>query len=190
MDYEKEGILASIERSENLVIVKDFEIKEDLIMAFGEEHYLPALKKFLAWIEFDAPNEIHIKVERSGYRMLLARFGYTLENDVMFKRKESLKSTSDTRLAAATFDHIANSAFAENASIRMTDGSCKPVLELGVGEEVAIGGLVIATFRVCRGYQPSKEDLNEDVSAPVLPERLAQAVIKGGADRKEPSKKS
>ena len=41
-----------------------------------------------------------------------------------------------------------------------------------------------------RGYQPSKEDLNEDVSAPVLPERLAQAVIKGGADRKEPSKKS
>ena len=32
MDYEKKGILASIDHSENLVIVKDFEIPEDLIM--------------------------------------------------------------------------------------------------------------------------------------------------------------
>ena len=36
-----------------------------------------------------------------------------------------------------------------------------------------------------RRYQPNKEDLNKDMSVPVSPERLAQAVMKGGADRKE-----
>ena len=36
-----------------------------------------------------------------------------------------------------------------------------------------------------RRYQPSKEDLNKDVSIPVSPERLAQAVMKGGSERKK-----
>ena len=37
-----------------------------------------------------------------------------------------------------------------------------------------------------RAYQPNKKDLNKDMSVPVSPERLAQAVMKGGADRREP----
>ena len=65
MDYEKEGILASIDRSPDRVTVRDFEIEESLRLAFGEEHYLPALKEFLAWIELDALVEIRIKVERA-----------------------------------------------------------------------------------------------------------------------------
>jgi len=40
-----------------------------------------------------------------------------------------------------------------------------------------------------RGYQPNKEDLNKDVSVPVSPDRLAEAAMKGGAARKESSKK-
>ena len=40
-----------------------------------------------------------------------------------------------------------------------------------------------------RGYQPNKEDLNKDISVPASPERLAQAVMKGGAERKKPRKK-
>lgn len=34
-------------------------------------------------------------------------------------------------------------------------------------------------------YQPTKEDMHKDVSVPVTPERLAHAVVKGGADRRQ-----
>lgn len=34
-------------------------------------------------------------------------------------------------------------------------------------------------------YQPTKDELNGDVSVSVTPERLAQAVLKGGASRRE-----
>ncbi|MCY4300882.1 MAG: hypothetical protein OXC68_03970 [Aestuariivita sp.] len=35
------------------------------------------------------------------------------------------------------------------------------------------------------GYQPSSSDMQLDVSVSVTPEELAQAVLKGGADRCE-----
>jgi len=35
------------------------------------------------------------------------------------------------------------------------------------------------------GYQPSSSDMQLDVSVPVTPEELAQAVLRGGADRFE-----
>ncbi len=41
-----------------------------------------------------------------------------------------------------------------------------------------------------RSYQPNKDDLNKDMSVPATPEQLAQAVTKGGADRKEPEQES
>jgi len=41
-----------------------------------------------------------------------------------------------------------------------------------------------------RKYQPNKEDLDKDLSVSVSPERLAQAVMKGGSDRREPEKES
>lgn len=36
-----------------------------------------------------------------------------------------------------------------------------------------------------RSYVPTKFDMSEDVSVPVTPDRLAQAVIKGGASRRK-----
>lgn len=36
-----------------------------------------------------------------------------------------------------------------------------------------------------RSYQPRKADMERDVSVPVSPERLADAVLKGGAPRRE-----
>ncbi len=37
-----------------------------------------------------------------------------------------------------------------------------------------------------RSYQPTKADMNKDISVPVKPERLIKAVMKGGATRQEP----
>ena len=37
-------------------------------------------------------------------------------------------------------------------------------------------------------YQPDKKELNKEVSVPVSPQRLAQAVMKGGTARQEPRK--
>jgi len=34
-------------------------------------------------------------------------------------------------------------------------------------------------------YQPTKRDLEEDISLPVTPEQLAKAVLSGGAERRE-----
>ncbi len=36
------------------------------------------------------------------------------------------------------------------------------------------------------GYQPSKAELEADVSLPVTPERLMRALVAGGAPRREP----
>ncbi|MYI68832.1 MAG: hypothetical protein F4103_08865 [Boseongicola sp. SB0673_bin_14] len=36
-----------------------------------------------------------------------------------------------------------------------------------------------------RSYQPTKADMELDVSVSVTPERLVQAVLKGGAPRRE-----
>lgn len=36
-----------------------------------------------------------------------------------------------------------------------------------------------------RSYQPTKADLEMDVSVPVSPERLARAALSGGAARRE-----
>ncbi|MCY4463143.1 MAG: hypothetical protein OXC26_22500 [Albidovulum sp.] len=36
-----------------------------------------------------------------------------------------------------------------------------------------------------RSYQPTKADMERDVSVSVSPERLADAVLKGGAPRRE-----
>lgn len=35
------------------------------------------------------------------------------------------------------------------------------------------------------GYQPSKAELEADISLPVTPERLMRAVVAGGAKRRE-----
>ena len=88
--------------------------------------------------------------------MLLARFGYALENGVMIKRKGDLEPTRGAPLAAATFDSIPGSAFAADASIRMADGSHKPVSELEVGQQVAIGDLVTA---ICKRHHRNATDL-------------------------------
>lgn len=156
MEHEKEGIFASIDRSDLGVVVRDFEIEEGLLMAFGEEHYLPAFKEFVAWIEKDDVPEIRFKVDRSGYRMLLARFGYALENGDMVKRSGDEELAKKSRLAAATFDSMSGSAFASDALIKMADGSLKPVSKLDVGEEVAVGGLVTT---ILRGRQRNVTDL-------------------------------
>ena len=39
-------------------------------------------------------------------------------------------------------------------------------------------------------YQPTKEEMERDVSVSVIPHRLAQAVLKGGASRREKNKTS
>jgi hypothetical protein len=156
MEHEKEGIFASIDRTSDRVIVRDFEIEEGLLMAFGEEHYLPAFRQFVDWIERDVIPEIRFEVDRSGYRMLLARFGYALENGVMVKRSGDEELAKKSRLAAATFDSMSGSAFAPDALIKMADGTLKPVCELEVGEEVAIGGLVTT---ILRGRQRNVTDL-------------------------------
>ncbi len=41
-----------------------------------------------------------------------------------------------------------------------------------------------------RGYQPNKQDMNKDVGVPVPPDRLAQAVMRGGADRRGPNEEN
>ena len=125
-------------------------------MAFDEEHYLPALKEFLTYIELNDPTEIRIKVDRNGYRMLLARFGYAPKDGVMIKRTGDLEVTRIARLAATNFDSMSGSAFAADARIRMADGNHKLVSELEVGEEVAIGGLVTA---ICELRQRNITDL-------------------------------
>ena len=38
---------------------------------------------------------------------------------------------------------------------------------------------------LARSYQPDKADLEQDVSVDVTPERLAKAVLQGGAERRE-----
>jgi hypothetical protein len=156
VEHEKEGIFASIERSAERVTVKDFEIEEGLLMAFGEEHYLPAFKQFVTFIEAEDTPEIIFDVSRSGYRMLLARFGYALEHDVMVKRKGDEELAKKSRLAAATFNSMSGSAFSAEALIKMQDGILKPVSELDVGEEVAMGGIVTT---ILRGRQRNIIDL-------------------------------
>jgi len=156
MEHEKEGIFASIDRNADRVIVKDFEIEEGLLMAFGEEHYLPAFRQFVDWVEREDVPEIRFEVDRSGYRMLLARFGYALESGVMIKRSGDEELAKKSRLAAATFDSMSGSAFAADALIKMSDGSSKPVSALEVGEEVAVGGLVTT---ILRGRQRNITDL-------------------------------
>ena len=37
-----------------------------------------------------------------------------------------------------------------------------------------------------RAYQPNKQDMNMDVSVPTKPERLVQAIMRGGAVRRKP----
>ena len=37
-------------------------------------------------------------------------------------------------------------------------------------------------------YQPTKAELEEDISVKTTPEKLADAVLGGGAERREPSK--
>ena len=156
MEHEKEGIFASIERSDTGVTVQDFEIEEGLLMAFGEEHYLPAFKEFLVFVESGSAKEIRFDVKRSGYRMLLARFGYALVDGLMIKRIGDEALTKKANLAAATFDSMSGSAFAADARIKMADGTSIPASKLQVGMEVAAGGIVTT---ILRGRQRSITDI-------------------------------
>ena len=156
MVYEKDGITASIDRSADIVIVRDFEIDEVLIMTFGEAQYLPALSDFIEHIESGNAKEIRIEVSRSGYRMLLARFGYDLDNDMMVKRVSDDTPAQKEKLASATLENMSGSVFTADARIKMADGHEVPVSELEVGSEIAVGGIVTS---ILRGRQRSFVDI-------------------------------
>ncbi|MCE6958091.1 hypothetical protein LAZ40_03345 [Cereibacter sphaeroides] len=146
-DYNRDGLVARITPSGDVLIVTGFEIAEDLLMTFGEETYLPAVAAFVADLEARGAREIQVFSQRSGYRMLLARFGFFLEQDRMVLRRGDPAAVLRARLDAATLEEMTTCAFDPDCPVRMADGTFRMIGELDVGEEVAEGGLVTAVMR-------------------------------------------
>lgn len=143
--YEQDGIIATWTSQDRRVDVSGFEIEESKIMNFGETAYIDAVARFVETLRAMDVDEIYVRPMRSGYQMLLARFGFDFisddENHRGFMRWiQGMPETPSP--AAHTFNRISGSSFEPHLKILLSDGRQIPISELDVGHHVAGGGLV------------------------------------------------
>jgi hypothetical protein len=146
--YSHDGITAKTETYDHgrWVQVSDFEIDEEKIMNFGETAYIDAVARFVEYLRSLQTKEILIEPMRSGYQMLLARFGFEMVKDCASRQGFMHWDSSMPRTpsqAAHTFNRISGSSFEPHLKVRMEDGSEMPIGDLDIGLRVAGGGMVM-----------------------------------------------